>query len=158
MQLVEPCSEIALTDDGIAPIDGLGLVAGELHGHATRHAGPLQVPNGCAPEVMRNHTRYTSRLACRQPSRSKVSNALPVPLEHPRDDLVERCLQICSDTPLCFEQIPQGRQMITEREQSAVSILVVPGSSLTVPACRSTCRHSSESTSLGMRQPVSVSG
>ena len=44
--------QVLLGYDGVPAVDTLRLVPGELHGHGPGHAGPLQVPDRGAPEIM----------------------------------------------------------------------------------------------------------
>jgi hypothetical protein len=41
-------------DDGISMVDGLGLVPNHRHRRGARHAGPLEIADGCSAEVMGN--------------------------------------------------------------------------------------------------------
>jgi hypothetical protein len=55
--LLDRLAQIALADDRIAPVDGLGLVADELHRHAARDPGALEATDGGAAEVMDEQAR-----------------------------------------------------------------------------------------------------
>jgi hypothetical protein len=52
-QLPNRVLEVSVSDDRVAPIDALGLVAGDLHGDRARHAGALEVVYGGASESCR---------------------------------------------------------------------------------------------------------
>src|SRR6266852_5586896 len=79
--------------------DGLRLMPGQLHGHAERDASPLQIVDGGTAEVMRDHTRYASRLARFHQSRARVPNPFAVPMEYQQDDVPVCCFRLSPQTP-----------------------------------------------------------
>ena len=50
-------AKVLLRDDGVPQVNRGRHVSGELHGPGTRHAGPLQVPNRGAPQVVEQAPR-----------------------------------------------------------------------------------------------------
>src|ERR1700682_5036098 len=53
--------QVAAAHDVVAFEHGTGLVAGQLHGHALRHAGPREAAHGGPTEVVRDATGTPGR-------------------------------------------------------------------------------------------------
>ena len=134
------------------------LVSGELHRDLLGDADAHQVSHGRASEVMRDPTWTAGNLARtppRLPERPNPSAGSPPRsrgnthgLRTPcvrRASCVARCASIASRS--CSNRWPYGNVRPS-------SFFVWPGSSRTIPAVRSTCRHCNTKTSLGTRQPV----
>jgi len=72
---------------------------------------------------MGNHAEASGRLARIRPGFAEPTDALAVPVEHPRADNPARRLQVSRDAPLCVEKLSQCREVIAVGEQATVSIL-----------------------------------
>ena len=86
-------AEVTLGHDRVAPVDGLGLVAGELHRDGARDTGTLEVPDRRAPKVVERSPGC--RRSCRPSSTlGERLDRLPVAVEHVADDPALRALPV----------------------------------------------------------------
>lgn len=69
--------QVLLGHNGVPPVDTLGLVPRKLHGHGPGDAGPLQVPDRGAAEVMGEAIRETGQPAARIHARRKYRIGVP---------------------------------------------------------------------------------
>ena len=69
--------EVALRNDRIPAIHGLGLVPDHRHGDRPRHARALEAPGGCPPEVVLDVGRDAGRQACAVPRAAKSRTCRP---------------------------------------------------------------------------------
>ena len=91
-QLGGPFLQHGRVDDGVPPIDRLGLVSHHRHGRRPRHPRPLEVAHSRPSEVVGDAARDTSLPAGSLPRPPEVTNRLPVPVEYPGDDSTTRPL------------------------------------------------------------------
>ena len=121
-----------LADDRVPPVDALGLVPGHRHGGRPRDTGPLQVPDGRPPEVVRDAPRAPGRLAGLPPGLVQLLDRLALAVEHPRDDARPARAGGLRWPPAG----PPGQRAAPAswRRSGPSLFFVVPGSSRIVPA------------------------
>lgn len=104
-QLRDALLESRFVRDRVAPVDALGLVADELRRHRPRDAGPLEVPDGRALEVVEPGA-LARRLSGAFVSRLPHGLArLSVPMEYVGDDHVPLVLHRVGPPPLTPQQL-----------------------------------------------------
>ena len=65
---------ILLRRDPIAPVDTGRLMAGNHHPHRLANTGPVNIPDGAPPEIVKGQAGHSGRLASRLPGFSKLSH------------------------------------------------------------------------------------
>jgi hypothetical protein len=86
--------EHGLVHNGISAINGFRFVAGHFHRGGTRYAGPLQISNCGAPEIMRDAPGNAGTLACALPRCPRVFDSFPLAMEQPWNNLAGREFEI----------------------------------------------------------------
>jgi len=124
-----------------------------------RDGSPDEVPDGRSPQVMRDPSRATGGDTGRAPSLRKTGNRLRLRLALALPDKPEE--HAGRDDASALERFRSALRASSSVRRSAVMgnvlaspFFVLPASSLTSPASKSTWRYSSGSTSEAMRQPV----
>jgi hypothetical protein len=73
---LQSIAQVLLVHDRVPPIDGLGLVAGDLHGDGPRNPGMLNVPDGGSPQIVEEAARHLRLLARPTPRAAELLDAL----------------------------------------------------------------------------------
>jgi len=73
---LQSIAQVLLVHDRVPPIDGLGLVAGDLHGDGPRNPGMLNVPDGGSPQIVEEAARHLRLLARPTPRAAGLLDAL----------------------------------------------------------------------------------
>jgi len=109
-----------LVDDGVALVDGLGLMADHRHRHRARHSGPLSVSDGCRSKLVKELPRIPGILARRPPRPTHIPNPSTLgPVENIRHDSAT-LLELRDREHLPFQSLAQFRG---EFEVAAFAVL-----------------------------------
>ena len=126
----------------------------ESHGNRPRHAGTFQITYSRASEAVGDFLGKPCCLDGLVPCTPKIFDSATTSMENPRDNLPGSPFTCFCAPPLSYKRLCEfGNHQ--ERKHTTIIISVVPGSSRTSPASKSTFKaHFNGSISLLILHPV----